>query len=605
MFQTLASPDASEQAGPGSLSFSPDGTRLASASLENAVHIWDTATGKRIRTLPMPGPVYAVAWHPHDTRIVVGGQIAGEGQRTGFLQTWDTVTGRMGNDALVDAASGDWPIPEGPPVTAQWIQEGESVMALFDAGNGEVRRWIPGEKLEYVAGDVGGSGPTGISYTTGPDTHYAVAYSHPAVFYGTSPASSIEVGAGLSFGLLGYVATSGSLVRAMTWSADGRFLAVIDGRNALLVVNRTQPVSESYKLEPAAVSSEFAQPPRYARWLANGQLIYVHVEEVRDSDASDYEFLERIAIRDVMTDAVLWAWEGISTRFGYTAQRWALSDDLKTLAIVQGYPPHSARDVITMTASSNAAPSEFVFFEPPGGVEMLYSLHWSADGRRVAATENGVLNIWDAPSGQRLTTASIPDSFYLSWSPDGRFLAGGYCAYGSQKSPFLVDAATGQIVHTLGEVKGGEACDLAWGPSGRSLALVSKDNQVRIWNTLSGKLLQTLPGYAVRWSPSGERLAILTDTQAVQVFDTSDARLMMTLAPVADRVRAVAFRPDDQQLVTADSDGVLRVWELRTGTLVAALAGHKGAVLGVRWSPDGRQILSYGEDMTLRLWSAP
>jgi hypothetical protein len=43
----------------------------------------------------MDGPVYAVAWNPGDARIAIGGEIPAKDTYAGFLQIWDTNTGKM------------------------------------------------------------------------------------------------------------------------------------------------------------------------------------------------------------------------------------------------------------------------------------------------------------------------------------------------------------------------------------------------------------------------------------------------------------------------------------------------------------------------------
>jgi WD40 repeat protein/serine/threonine protein kinase len=59
----------------GSVAWSPDSKRLASAASDASVKIWDASSGRETQTLlGHAGPVREVAWHPDGTRLVSAGQ---------------------------------------------------------------------------------------------------------------------------------------------------------------------------------------------------------------------------------------------------------------------------------------------------------------------------------------------------------------------------------------------------------------------------------------------------------------------------------------------------------------------------------------------------
>src|SRR5262249_24868741 len=69
------------------LAFSPDDGRLASASYDRSVKVWDTTTGGLLPTLLHTGRVECVAFSPDGRRFASGGE-----DKT--VRVWDATTGR-------------------------------------------------------------------------------------------------------------------------------------------------------------------------------------------------------------------------------------------------------------------------------------------------------------------------------------------------------------------------------------------------------------------------------------------------------------------------------------------------------------------------------
>ncbi|NIS79225.1 MAG: hypothetical protein GTO14_03170, partial [Anaerolineales bacterium] len=188
---------------------------------------------------------------------------------------------------------------------------------------------------------------------------------------------------------------------------------------------------------------------------------------------------------------------------------------------------------------------------------------------------------------------------------------------------------------------------LAFNPSGDTLATAHGDGQVRIWDSVSGRLLKTLNAHGdyvhlVLWSPDGERLisvsdaiefwnpnleevvdyidggamslAISPDSSALaagyyysartQIWDiTSEARSTMQLS-TCEEGQSIAFSPDGQWIATARGSNHRQVclWDATSGELIHELWGQDGGIKTVVFSPDN-EYLAAGDDLgVVLLW---
>ena len=179
------------------IAWSPDGKRIASASSDGSVQVWMAATGERLLTYRgHTGPVKAVAWSPDSTRIASAGD-------DGTMQVWMATTMRplrtyRGHAGSVDAVA--------------WSPDGTQL--AFAGEDKTVRQW------EATTGD------SIHTYTGHTDWVKAVAWSPDGRYIASASIDgTVRVWYTLTGGHVFTYHGHTSGVNAVAWSPNGKHIA--------------------------------------------------------------------------------------------------------------------------------------------------------------------------------------------------------------------------------------------------------------------------------------------------------------------------------------------------------------------------------------------
>jgi hypothetical protein len=179
---------------------------------------------------------------------------------------------------------------------------------------------------------------------------------------------------------------------------------------------------------------------------------------------------------------------------------------------------------------------------------------------------------------------------------------------------------------------------VAISPSGDRIVSGSSDRSLRIWDAMSGALINLPPmehGGSVNsvvYSSDGAFIISGSDDLTVRLWDVELGVLFSPpLQGHQDPILSLTFHSGrGMRIASGSADNTVRIWEVRdldvfvpnphgwyhlerfseSGPPRAIFipdlppTGHKGAVVSLAFSPDRSDVVSCSEDMTIRIWRA-
>jgi WD40 repeat protein len=522
------------------VAFSPDGTRLASGACDQTVRVWDAAAGRQLLCLEgHAGPVRGVAFSPDGRRLA-------STDREGVVKVWDLETRR---GVLSVQGVGGWCVAWGRDGRHLAANSGRAVKVL-DAATGREVQSLRGH-ADAVNGVAFNPDGTRLA-SAGRDRAVRVWELRTGREILTLTGHTLGVN-GITFSPDGTrLASAGSDRTVRLWDAEGREVRTYKGHT--LGVNGVAFSPDGTRL--ASAGGDRTVKVWGTAAVAESLPLRGHTRPVLGVAFSP----DGSRIASCSADQTVRVWEAATGR---------------------------------------------VLLTVPGQARVPRCVAFSPDGRQVASVgDDFTVQVWDG-EGRRVVSRQGHATAVraVSFSPDGRRLLSADIS-GVVKG---CDPRTGQKLLTF-PGPGHAVSGAAFSPDAGRLAGGGGDGAVKVWDVATGRQLLVLPGSAasvecVAWSRDGGWLAAAGEDPAVRAWDATTGEQVLTLRGHTEAVLALAFSPDGTRLASAGLDRAVKLWDRATGQEVLSLPAPAGPVWGVCFSPDGTRLAACSGD-ELVVWDA-
>jgi WD40 repeat protein len=567
--------------------FSPDGTRLVTASVDRTARVWDAATGHLLATLNgHTGPVNDAAFSADGSRIVTASD-------DGTARVWDAATGHL--LATLSGSAVEVRKAAFSPDAKRIVTTGADNSArVWDAETGHLLKTLSGHtRAVYDAA----FSPGGKRLVTASDDGTARVWDAETGTLLATLAGHAKVVDKAAFSPDGKrIVTASWDQTARVWDAEsGHLLTTLTGHGGALYDVGFSPDGKRIVTASADYTSRV--------W-----------------DAETGDLLTTLTGHTGPVTGAAFSFDGkrvITASEDGTARVWDTDSGLLFATLRGGvgavhdaaFSPDGGR-IITTSNDGVARVWDADIGHPlaiiTGFAGRVFDVSFSPDGKHlVTGSEDLTARVWDAETGTLLTTLAGHSLmiYTAAFSPDGRRIVTG----SADKTARVWDAKTGRLVATLAGHTG-RVNQAAFSPDGKCVVAAGDDGTARAWDAETGHLLATLTGHTgpvneATYSPDGNRIVTASADDTARVWDAQSGRPLATLAHAA-AVNDATFSPDGKRVVTASYDHTARVWDARSGTLLATLSGHTRWVYVAAFSPDGKRIVTASADDTARVWDA-
>ncbi len=539
-----------------SVSFSVDGSRVATTAADNQTIVWDTRSGDPLVTVAGLGDRTLGASFSADGRLV---SVTAQ-EDASRLRIVDTSNGK--EVLLTDVLDRSWCYPVFSP-------DGTRVaLGACDGGDGAILDATTGRTLIDIRAS---EGPVASLVYSADGTRIAGASGDEGAVWEARTGERLFTLEGHAGGVIGVafspdgtkLATGGYDGTARVWDArTGKQLLALTGHAGIVVL------------------VDFS--PDGTRLLTGGGDGTARVWDIAPTGGSEWL---TIAESDTL-DTVEYSADGSSLLVGGFGGGWLVGSS--TGERIQNLPRSWADADLSNDGSTVAASAGGAFELSTSSGEMVrvlldpsdsdvHSVAYSPNGSLIATGigQSGVDRskavIWDASTGRRVGAFGGPlgrldamDS--VAFSPDGSLLAG----LGGLARLRIWEVSSGDEVLNV-QAHSGLATDVAFSPDGASIATAGADGAA-VWSVSSGERLVAMAGaggvHAIAFSLDGALLATGGDDKTARIWDVASGRETLTLYGHGDSVTDVAFSPDGSRLATTSLDFTMRVYALRIEDLV-------------------------------------
>jgi WD40 repeat protein len=524
------------------LVFSSDGALLGSASGsvsgDQAVRVWDVATGTEVASVERPnGAMWNIlteapqlAFHPEGAYLAI----------TGF---------RDEAARILNIETGGWErsliAPDSPARGVRYLADGDRIAT--SAAYGSIDIWDTATAGHLFSIPVGSADTKVLFLDASPDGTKLVAGSNDGIIRVWNLPDSQ--------GLPSMELVAPDHVTGIAFGPDGNRLASVTSDRLQLWDITVGGRGEVAALDGEGSMTAFSPDGTRLAARRGGDIVILST-----STWEQVALLDHRGTFSAETGPIGLAWSPNGTRIITSVpdgeplvgpgriQLWNATTGALVQNLGEGWQPHG----------------DIAFGS--GGAVAAAMCQRSTDG----ASWESPAQVWDATSGKELFVVPIADcGAAVDVDPAGRLLA---IQLEGRDEVQVWDIETGSRVGAVPHGPGSVGAT-RFSPDGSRLLTAGIDWTAKVWDMTTFEPLLTLEGHAggiteAVWTPDGTTVVTGGADGTVRLWDADTGDVRLVLTGHRGPVRGLSVNPDGTRLASSGTDGVVRVWAIDLDDLI-------------------------------------